>query len=112
MNRISETLTVSKIERNVLRFTVLYVRKYEEQIQVSIEEYYNSLKELNDIRKANKNDNLTKLEMKEYQKVTGKLSGLAQGMRKDLSFTVLHMSKKNNAATVADLWNVNKQPSP
>ena len=44
MNRILETLTVSKMERDVFRFTGLDIKKYEDQIQVSMKEYSNSLK--------------------------------------------------------------------
>ena len=46
--------------------------------------------------------------MKEYWKVRGKLSLLAQGTRLDLSYTVLQMSKRNNTATIVVLWKVNK----
>ena len=63
-----------------------------------MEDYSNSLKEINHNRKANRNEKLTKLKMREYGKVKGKLSWLAQGTRPDLSFTALQMSKKNNMA--------------
>ena len=33
---------------------------------------------------------------------------MAQGTRLDLSFMALQMSKKNNTATIADFWKVNK----
>ena len=63
-----------------------------------MEDYSNSLKEINHNRKANRNEKLTKLKMREYGKVKGKLSWLAQGTRPDLSCTALQMSKKNNMA--------------
>ena len=59
-----------------------------------MEDYSNSLKEIIDIRQADKKDKLTQLEMKEYHKVTGKLSWLAQGTRPDLSFMALQVLKR------------------
>ena len=53
----------------------------------------NSLKEIIEIRKAGTHDGLTKLEMKEYRKYSGKLSWLSQGTRPDLNFTVLTISR-------------------
>ena len=46
--------------------------------------------------------------MKEYRKLTGKFSWLAQGTQPDLSYTVLTMFKKTNFAMIADLHIVNK----
>ena len=46
--------------------------------------------------------------MKEYKMFTGKLSWLGKRTRPDLSYTVLTMSRKNNAATIADLHKLNK----
>ena len=40
--------------------------------------------------------------------MTGKISWLANSTRPDLSFTALQMSKKNNAATIADLRDINR----
>ena len=42
-------------------------------------------KEIKNIRKVDRKDKLTKLEMMEYQKVTGKFSWQAQGTRQDMS---------------------------
>ena len=78
-NKILGTLAISKVEKDKFRFTGWDIEKYEDQVKVSMEDYSNSLKEMTDIRKANRNDKLTKLEMKEYRKVTGKLSWLAEG---------------------------------
>ena len=58
--------------------------------------------------KADRKDILTKLKIKEYQKVTGKYSWLAQGTKPDLSYMTLQMSKKNPSVTIIDLWKVNK----
>ena len=102
MNGISETLKVSKMEIDVFRFTALDIRKYEDQVQISMEDYSKSLKKITDISKANRNYRLINLEMKEYVKVTGKFSWLTQGMRLNFIFTLMQRSKRNNAATIAD----------
>lgn len=63
-----------------------------------------SLKDIKDIRKLeNWNEALTKLEMKEYQKMTEKIAWLANSTQPDLCFTALQMSMKNKEATFSDL---------
>merc|ERR1712115_289252 len=112
VNRIVEGLkkifTISKIEENNFRFTGLDVKTTDEGIEISMEDYANSITEIQDIRKANGTEPLTKAELKEYRKYTGKLSWLAQGTRPDLSYSALYLSKKNNSATIADLRNINR----
>ena len=73
-----------------------------------MKDYANSFMAISDIRKADRNERLTKLEMKEYRKFTGKLSWLAAGTQPDLSYTVLKMLQKNISATIAYLHNCNK----
>ena len=68
----------------------------------------NTGKDIKEIRKADKDDNLTKQEIKEYRKVTGKLSWLANSTRPDLSYTALAMSKCNNSAKISDLRNISR----
>ena len=99
---IAEVLTVSKIEKDKFRFAGWDIEKYEDVIRVSMKDYAESITEIKEIRKADRNERLAKLEMKEYRKFTGKLSWLASGTRSDLSFTVLKMAKKNNSATILD----------
>ena len=77
-------------------------------IQILMEDYVQSLEDIQSIRKAERDEELSKLEMKEFCKVTGKLSWLANSTRPDLSFTALRMSKKNNSATIADLRDINR----
>ena len=69
-------------------------------------DYVDSLQDIKEIREADKDDDLTKHEIKEYRKVTGKLSWLANSTHPDLSFTALTMSKKNNSAKFSILKNV------
>merc|ERR1712025_1070376 len=63
---------------------------------------------INIIRKVDRAEKLTKAELKEYRKYTGKILWLSQGTRPDLSYSALMLAKKNNSATISDLRNVNK----
>ena len=82
---MSETLTVSKIEKDRFRFTGLDICSMGNKIKISMEDYVWSLEDVSTIRKANCDEALTRLELKEYQKRTGKHSWLANGMKPDLS---------------------------
>ena len=55
-----------------------------------------------------RNEPLTKLEIKEYRKMTGKIAWLANSTRPDLSFIALKMSKNSKEATISDLRDVNQ----
>ena len=48
-------------------------------------DYMDSQGDVKEIRKTDKDDDITKQEIKEYKKVTGKLSWLANSTRSDLS---------------------------
>ena len=99
---------MSKVEKDVYRFTGLDVKAGNGKIEVSMEDYANSVEENKEIRKADRADRLTKIELKEYRKYTGKISWLLQGTRPYLSYSALQLTKKNNSATISDLRNVNK----
>merc|ERR1712163_38431 len=105
---IEEKFTVSKVEEDNFRFTGLDVKTKDGKIDVSMEDYAESIQEVTEIRKANRNEKLTKPELKEYRKYTGKISWLAQGTRPDLSYSALDLAKRNNKATISDLRNVNR----
>ena len=97
---MSETLTVSKIENDRFHFTGLDVCLVGNKIKISMEDYIQSLEDVYDIRKANREEELTRLELKEYWKMTGKLSWLANSTRPDLSYMALQMLKRKNLATI------------
>ena len=61
---------------------------------------------MKEIRKADREEDLTKLEMKEYRKMTRKFAWLANSTHPDLSYTALAMSKKNNSAKIKDLRDI------
>lgn len=101
---VKEELTVSKIEEDILRFTGLDVKAVETGIEISMEDYSASLKNILEIRKTDdKIEPLSKLEMNLYRKMTGKISWLANSTRPDLCYLALQMSKNNQGATICDL---------
>ena len=73
-----------------------------------MDDYENSLEEIQEFRLVKKDEPLTKLEHKLYRKMTGKLAWLPDNTRPDLSHAVLDMSRKNKTATIGDLKDVNK----
>ena len=105
---IKERFTVSKVEEDKFRFTGLNVKAENGRIEISMEDYADSVKEIKEIRKADKNERLTTAELKEYRKYTGKISWLSQGTRPDLSYSALNLAMKTNSAVISDLRNVNR----
>merc|ERR1712112_640775 len=71
---INDKFTVSKVEEDEFRFTGLDVKVKEETIEVSMEDYASSVEPIVEIRKADRAEKLTSLELKEYRKYTGKIS--------------------------------------
>merc|ERR1712240_539306 len=100
---IEEKFTVSKVEEDNFRFTGLDVKTTNGKIEVSMEDYAESIQEIKEIRKAKRDEKLIKAELKKYRKYTGKISRLAQGTRPDISYSSLNIAKKNNNATISDL---------
>ena len=105
---MERVLTVSKVERDKFHFTGLDVCGEAGKISVSMNDYVQSLKEVENIRKADRDSELSRLEMKEFRKMTGKLAWLANSTRPDLNFTALQLSKKNTSAIILDLRGINK----
>ena len=105
---ISDRFIVSKVEEDEFRFTGLDIKAKDGKIEVSMEDYANSVEEIKEIRKAERTEKLTKTELKEYRKYTGKFSWLSHGTRSDLSYSALQLAKRNNSSTISDLRNVNK----
>lgn len=103
LETISRELTKSKIERDNFRYNGMDISTVEDCIDIQMEDYVDSLVEIKKIQEADKDDDLIKVEMKEYRKITGKLSWLANSTHPDLSFTALTMSKRNNSAKIYDL---------
>ena len=108
METISRELTVSKIERNRSWHTGIDVSAVEDRIEIQMEDYVDSLEEVKEIQKADKDEDLTKVKLREYRKMTDKLSWLANSTRPDMSYTALAMSKKNNSAKIKDLRDISR----
>ena len=77
-------------------------------IEIEMKDYVDSLEEVKEIRKANRDNPLTRAELKGFRKMTGKLSWLANSTRPDLSYTALAMSEKNNSAQIKDLRGITR----
>ena len=105
---IERELTVSKVEQNSFGFTGVDVKKTENSIEVSMEDYVESLQEVKNIRTAKKNDELLPSEMKLFRGYTGKIAWLADNVRPDMSYSALEMTKKGRKATITDMKKVNQ----
>ena len=108
IDTVSRDLTVSKIERENFRYTGIDVKTVEDGIEIEMQDYVDSLEEVTEIRKAVRDDPLTRAELKVFRKMTGKLSWLANSTRPDLSYTALAMSKKNTTAQIKDLRDITR----
>ena len=74
LETVGRELTVSKIERNKFRYTGIDVSTVEDGIEIEMEDYVDSLEEIKEIQKADRDEDLTKAELKVYRKMTGKHS--------------------------------------
>ena len=84
------------------------MKTVDDGIEIEMKDYVDSLEEVKEIRKAVRDDPLTRAELKVFRKMTGKLSWLANSTRPDLSYTALAMSKKNNSAQIKDLRDITR----
>ena len=89
LETISRELTVSKIERDNFRYTGIDVSTMDNGIEVQMEDYVEILEKMKEIWNTDREEDLTKLELKEYRKMTGKLSWLANSTCPDISYTAL-----------------------
>ena len=61
---ISDRFTVSKIEKDEFRFTGLDIKAKNGRIEISMEDYANSVEEIREIRQAERTEKLTRTELK------------------------------------------------
>ena len=66
-------MTIFKIERDKFCFTGLDTSTKEDGIEIEMAYYVARVQDIVDIRKADKYEDLTKQELKEYRKIAGKL---------------------------------------
>ena len=64
------------VERDKFRFTGWDEERYEDVVKVSMKDYVNSMNEIQKIRRADRNEKLSKIKMKEYRMFARKLSWL------------------------------------
>ena len=108
ISQVERQLTVSKVEKDKFRFTGLDISSVEDGIEVTMADYVKSIGDVPEVRNADRDEELTGLEMKEYRKITGKISWLANSTRPDLCYTSLAMSKNNKGATIGNLRDVSR----
>ena len=99
---------MSKVEKDSFRYTGIDECAVDDGIGISMEDYVDSIEEIKEIRNADRKDDLTKLELKQYQKMTGKMAWLANSTHSDFSYLALKMSKKNNSKKIKDLRDLSK----
>ena len=104
LNLVEIKLTVSKIEEDNFCYTNLDISTIDDGIKIEMKDHVESLQDIGEIRRVNKNEYLTKSEIKEFRK----LSCLANNTRLDLSYTALAVSKKNNSAKIMDLRGISR----
>ena len=100
LETVKRELTISKIERDNFRYTGMDISTVKDGIKREMVDYVDSLRDIKEIRKVDRDEDLTKMEIKGHWKMTGKLSWLAN------SYTALAMSKRNNSAKISDLKNI------
>ena len=91
LEMVEKELTISKVERDNFCYTGLDISTVTDGFEIEMADYVDSLEDVKEIRKTDKDDDLTKQEIKKYRKVIGKLSRLANSTRPDLSYTALAM---------------------
>ena len=79
------------------------MQKHEDGVVLLMEDYISSIEDINEIRKAEREEPLTRSQMKEYRKIASKIAWLANNIRPDLSYMVLQLAKKNYSTTFLDL---------
>ena len=72
---ILEKFTVSKVEENEFRFTGLDVKAEKGKIEVAMEDYAKSVELIEKIRKVDRNEKSTKLELKNTENIQEKYYG-------------------------------------
>ena len=108
MKKLESNLTISKVERNEYRFTGIDVKRVYDGVELSMADYAGSMQEITELRRAKKDELLTKSELKLYRKFVGKLNWLAENTRPDLAIWALNLSKTGSKATIGDLKKLNR----
>ena len=67
---VDQQLTVSKVKKNKFIFTGLDITTVENGIEIEMDNYMNSLKDIYETGKVDRYEDLTKPELKEYRKMT------------------------------------------
>ena len=104
---VSDELKISKVEKDSFRFTGIDIVKKGQQVEVSMEDYADTIKKIPVFRQDVATSKLNEVEMKMFRKYVGKVLWLAENVRPDLAYMALEMSQKIKGATLKDLKMVN-----
>merc|ERR1712030_281970 len=69
IRQVEQQLTVSKVEKDKFRFTGFDISAVEDGIEITMADYVKSMEDVKHIRKADREEELTDLEMKEYRTI-------------------------------------------
>ena len=108
MDLLVSSFKISKISKDIFRYTGVDIVSYSDRIEFNMEAYAKSLTKIPAFRTGKKDDQLTDVEMSHYRKYVGKISWLATNSRADLIYTANEMATKNHSATLGDLKRINK----
>ena len=104
--KVSTSLDVSEVEDYKFRYTGIDIKKVENGIEISMDEYAESLEEIK-VREGKSDEELTREEMKFLRKYVRKLNWLAANTRLDIAIHALELAKKQKKATLKDLKGLN-----
>ena len=82
--RVSTVLDVSKVEDDKFRYTGIDIKKVENGIEISMDEYAESMEEIK-IRECKSDEELNIDEMKVLRKCVGKFNWLSTNTRSDIA---------------------------
>lgn len=86
LETVNRELTISKIERDNFQYTGMDMSTVKDGIVIEMVNYVDSLIDIKEIKKVDRDEDLTKNEIKEYQKMTGTLSWLTNSTHPYLSY--------------------------
>ena len=103
---ISNNLDVSKVEDDKFRYTGIDIKKVENGIEISMDEYAESMEEIK-IREGKSDEELNRDEMKVLRKYVGKFNWLSTNTRPDIAIHALELAKKQKKAMLKYFREVN-----
>ena len=105
--KVNEVLDVSKMEDDKFRYTGIDIKKVEDGIEISMDEYAESLEEIQ-VREDRSDEELKRDELKVLWKYVGKLNWFTANTRPDIAIYALELVKRQKKAVIKDLREINR----